>query len=367
MNNRKVTLAVTAAGVVAGVVGLGIVANPAGAGPAPTLPSVSAESLVQSVLTAKPAAFAGSVEVTNNLGLPALPGIPLTADGVNKARVWSDGQGRARLSLPSAQSEQVFVEDGKTVWSYDSAKKTATKSTKDAAKDGAGKTPLDQHGDRAANPVTAAADLITELRKTSNIAVDGTATVAGRPAYELVLSPKPDERTLLREVRVAVDSELRIPLRAEVLTNGTNEPAVQVAFADLTVGSQDASLFTFTPPAGTKVEDKNLTAKDRKTAEEAKDQVSPQVVGDGWDTTLVGRVPAGLLSGNATAPNGSTKHNGQNPAALLKQFGMPVSGAWGSGIKISTKVGTGLLTDDGRFAVGAVPEQVLYEAIGQVK
>jgi hypothetical protein len=31
--------------------------------------------------------------------------------------------------------------------------------------------------------------------------VDGTAEVAGRPAYDLVLTPAAAERTLLREVR----------------------------------------------------------------------------------------------------------------------------------------------------------------------
>lgn len=47
----------------------------------------------------------------------------------------------------------------------------------------------------------------------------------------------------------------------------------------------------------------------------------------------------------------------------MSKLGKPVSGAWGSGVLISTKVGTALITDDGRFAAGAVPEQVLYEAL----
>jgi len=53
-----------------------------------------------------------------------------------------------------------------------------------------------------------------------------------------------------------------------------------------------------------------------------------------------------------------------DPKRLLSQFGKPVRGAFGSGYVITTKVGTALVTDDGRFAVGAVPEQVLIEALG---
>jgi hypothetical protein len=48
---------------------------------------------------------------------------------------------------------------------------------------------------------------------------------------------------------------------------------------------------------------------------------------------------------------------------LLARLGTPVSGAWGSGTMITTKVGTAVITDDGRFAAGAVPEQVLFEGL----
>src|SRR3954471_6504915 len=60
-----------AAGIaVAGLVGLGLLAVPAGAGAAPELPPVTPEDLVTSVLTADPGAFGGTVELDNPLGLP---------------------------------------------------------------------------------------------------------------------------------------------------------------------------------------------------------------------------------------------------------------------------------------------------------
>ena len=59
--------------------------------------------------------------------------------------------------------------------------------------------------------------------------------MAGRDAYELVLTPAPTERTLLREVRVAVDAEKRMPLQLTVLAAGSTEPALQVGFTELNV------------------------------------------------------------------------------------------------------------------------------------
>ena len=49
---------------------------------------------------------------------------------------------------------------------------------------------------------------------------------------------------------------------------------------------------------------------------------------------------------------------------MLQHYGKPVSGAFGSGYVISTNVATVLITDDGRFAAGAVPQQVLVDALG---
>ncbi|HEY2724403.1 MAG TPA: outer membrane lipoprotein carrier protein LolA, partial [Pseudonocardiaceae bacterium] len=114
---KLATAAVSAAAV--GAIGLGAMTVPALAGSAPSLPPVSPEDLVASVLTAKPPAFGGTVEVDNALGLPSLPGMggPASAASVltqptTTFRAWSDGQGRGRLALPSNNGEQVLVEDG---------------------------------------------------------------------------------------------------------------------------------------------------------------------------------------------------------------------------------------------------------------
>jgi outer membrane lipoprotein-sorting protein len=363
MNTKRTALTVAGAGVLAGVIGLGVLAMPAGADePPPVLPQISADQLVESVATAKIPALAGKVSASENLGLP----MKLLPEGTGSASVWSDGQNRYRATLPGRTSEKTFVEDGGTLWSWDSQKNTVSKFT---------------HGDAVtkekvagSDPAALGKDLLNLVRQYSDVKVDGTARVATRPAYELVVTPKPTERTLLREIRVAVDSETRLPLRVQVLANGQSEPALKVEFSELTVGPQNADLFKFTPPQG-------ATVTERKEGDNAKSEadirkgmgdflgnLNLQTIGDGWDTVLAAKLPGdlnGLLGQVQGQGNGRGK--GFDANALLKSFAKEVSGSWGTGYVFSTKVGTALVTTDGRVAVGAVPEQVLTEALGQVK
>ncbi|GAY13186.1 hypothetical protein [Pseudonocardia sp. N23] len=333
---------------VAGAVGLGLLAVPAGAGAAPELPPVSAEDLVTSVIEAKdPGPLHGTVTLDNQLGLPALAGVPQAANGSSTARVWSDGAGKGRLSVPSGQGEKTIVDDGTTVWAWDSADKTVTRKAV-----GAGQKPPEAD---ATDPAAAAQKAITDLRATSTVAVDGTAEVAGRPAYELVLRPLPTERTLLREVRVAVDSEKRVPLRLTVLANGSSDPALQVGFTQLEFGAQDAGMFTFTPPPGATVTE----APDRPGDAQKAQRPEPKVVGDGWDTVVIASMPAQTPADQQRGPRGG------GDAPDLSSIGKEVSGPWGTGREIDTAVATAIITSDGRVAVGAVPAQVLTEALAK--
>jgi hypothetical protein len=50
---------------------------------------------------------------------------------------------------------------------------------------------------------------------------------------------------------------------------------------------------------------------------------------------------------------------------MVKRIGKPVSGPWGNGWVVQTAVGTVLVTSDGRVAAGAVPQQVLVEALSK--
>ena len=345
--------------VLAGAVAVGLLVVPSGATAAPALPPVSPEDLVSSVIAAKPAPFAGTVIVDNELGLPALPGLPQAANGSSTVRVWSGGGGLGRVALPSSDGEKTLVSDGTTRWSYDSQDRTATKAPGGAGP-GAG-AGSDTQGSGTQDPIAAATQAVAELRKDSTVAVDGTAEVAGRAAYTLVLSPAPTERTLLRQVRVAVDAQSRIPLQLTVLANGSAQPALQVGFSDISFGPQDPSLFTFTPPAGTTVTDAPARGADGRP--QGADGVT--TVGEGWDTVVTGKVPSGPNAQSSQQDGQAQRPEGAPDPAALAALGTPVSGPWGSGHEITTAVATAIVTDDGRFAAGAVPEQVLTEALGK--
>ncbi|MDT7727966.1 MAG: hypothetical protein QOI21_4542 [Actinomycetota bacterium] len=359
MDPKKKALTAAAVGTALGVGGLAVIAMPATAGAAPNLPAISAESLVQSVATAKTPALAGKVTVTNNLGLPSLNMVPgASVLSLDSADVYNDGNGRSKLAIHQGSTQETITHDGTTVWDYNSKDNSVTKYTIPAdAKNEANAT------DKMTDPTTAATQLLAKMRETSTVSVDGTAEVANRAAYELVLTPKPTERTLLREIRVAVDSETRLPLSLEVLTNGSSDPALQIAFSEVSFGPQDASQFQFTPPQGAKVTESQPKVDGTTKSELDQAQQDTKIVGDGWDTVVTGKVPADLLSGKQPSGNASAQGKAFDPKTLLSRIGKPVNGAWGSGYAITTKVGTAILTDDGRFAAGAVPEQVLFEAL----
>jgi outer membrane lipoprotein-sorting protein len=355
MRSKKVTLGAATAGAMAGVVGLVLLSAPAGAGQAPSLPRTTPEALVSSVLDARPAAFSGTVEVDNELGLPALPNLPQLSNGKSDFRVWSDDTGRGRVALPSHGAERTLVDDGRTLWTWNSTDRTVTKI--DA---GARQHQQSKRDEALTDPASMAKQLVAAVRRSSDVGVDGTASVAGRDAYQLVLTPKPTERTLLRQVRVAVDNKLRMPLAVDVYTNGSAQPALHVGYSNLDVGAQQPSLFRFSPPAGAKV-------TELKAGQRASRAQDVRAVGSGWDTVLIGTLPKDTLTPGTAQPDAAEQGGTAGPMALLKRFGRQVSGSWGEGWVISTKVGSALVTTDGMVAAGFVPAQVLTMAMGGTK
>jgi hypothetical protein len=76
--------------------------------------------------------------------------------------------------------------------------------------------------------------------------------VAGQPAYQLTLAPK-DSRSLIGQVRIAIDARDSLPLQVQVFARGASGPAFSVGYTSLSFGAPAASNFTFAPPPGAKV------------------------------------------------------------------------------------------------------------------
>lgn len=353
MTPRTKALVAAGSGITVGLAGLAMSTLPAGADDDPVLPAIGAEELVTSALAAQAPAFDGVAELHDDLGLPAVPG----AESLDfeSVRVFHDGGEGVRVQVEREAAEQTFVKNADEAWAYDSQEHTAQRLTWDEADaaDATGRAEAE-----LADPSQAAAEIIDRLRPTSDIAVDGTANVAGRAAYELVLTPKPTEKTLLREITVAIDEETRVPLQFDVYANGTSDPVLSLGFVEFTVGAQDADLFEFTPPEGAEVETTEADDAARADGEHSAEGAGSRTttVGEGWDTVVIGEA-------SADVEESESAQGEEDVAGLLEQIGTPVSGEFGSGSHIETAVGGAVVTDDGRIAAGAVPRQVLVDAL----
>jgi hypothetical protein len=78
------------------------------------------------------------------------------------------------------------------------------------------------------------------------------------------------------------------------------------------------------------------------------------VVGTGWTSVAVIRGVPGSPNSTDTGPLAAVMRNLQ-----------PVSGSWGSGRLLTSRLVSALITDDGRLIVGAVPPELLYAAAGK--
>ena len=208
------------------------------------------------------------------------------------------------------------------------------------------------------------------MGKDTAITTSGTASVAGRSAYELVLTPK-DKATLVRSVRIAIDSQEHVPLRVQVYSTKLTNPAFEVGFTAVDFAKPDARQFEFTPPAGTTVtESEDLippkdaassNATPAKPSPGAMPQMkgAPTVVGSGWSTVMVAPLDLPLAQNDAdgTAPEGAAQLSG-----ILKALPR-TTGTWGSGHILQGTLFSLVLTDDGRVAVGAVEPDQLYDAL----
>ncbi|MEJ5914262.1 LolA family protein [Pseudokineococcus sp. 1T1Z-3] len=385
----------TLAAATTGVVVAGAVVVPGVASADPDLPPTTAQELLEDVASAQPLPFSGTVVHTSDLGLPELPqqtgsaGSDLTGllTGSTTLRVWSDGEQRQRLSVLGDFAETSVVRDGSDVWVWRSDDRTAVhaelpsaqqlEAARGSAAEGADASPEAWGPAGGATPAEAAQRALAALDPSTEVSLDGTGTVAGRDAYELVLAPR-STTSLVGRVRLAVDAATSYPLRVQVLARRASSPALETAFTDISYAAPDDDVFAFTPPEGAEVSEApspgaalarrptgghggtpggggGPSAEGSSGSDPAADRARPTVVGDGWDAVAVLRGAAGGLTDPTGSPAGGA---GQ---ALL-DAAQPVSGAYGTGRVLATALVSVLALDDGRVLVGAVPPSVLEQA-----
>ena len=358
-------------------------ANAAGA-----LPERTAAQLLVDLQKADPDGFSGTVSQQADLGLPELPGIGGSDDssdlsallsGSHTLKVWYDGPERSRVALLGTLGESDLIRDGKDVWMWSSTSKTATHTVLPARTS----APAKAVPDLPRTPQEAADQALKALDPSTKVTTDGTASVAGRAAYQLILAPR-DASSLVGQVRLAIDSEQHIPLQVQVFAKGAGTPALQVGFTQISFTKPSPEHFRFAPPPGTRVtegkagdeahprgdrsapgDDSHARREQKNAPEREADKGTaangakaagerPSVVGEGWTAVVTAKMPA------------EARHADSEFRSILDRLPR-VSGVWGSGRLLSGALFSVLVTDDGRVLAGAVTPQRLYSVAGTTR
>ncbi len=291
--------------VVLSVVGVSVVR----ADPHPNLASVTPRKLLASALAAwaGPVCVSGEIRTHVDLGLPELPaGLgggafgPVSALlGSQRYKVWRSPDG-LRVSHLMDLGEQTLVANRTEAWYWDSDGMRAERivyadlpspASGDGAWFGGG---ADWPGSHGFDPSRLASMALAALAPYSDVTVDASAMVAGRPAYELVLTPR-SPQTLIGSVAVGIDAETRLPLRLQITAKGATEPSVDLGFSSVSFDPIDPSVFTFTPPAGAAVSTPDVPSR---PAPDAGAMAHPTVrtFGSGFDSRVAVRLDAQLPS-----------------------------------------------------------------------
>ena len=333
------------------------------------LPPRSAEQLLVDLQQAEVDGFSGTVQQSADLGIPALPGMgeqgsdfSSLISGTHTLRVAYAGPDTSKVALLGELSESSVIRNGSDVWTWSSRDNAVTHATVDPSDRGG--TSDQAPADAPRTPQEAATRFLAAVGPTTEVSVATDTTVAGRPAYELVLQPK-QTGSLLSSVRIAVDGTERVALRVQVFAGDRAAPVAAIGFTEVDFTTPPASEFTFTPPAGAKVTE--ITPEDHadKSGPEADapDAAEPKVVGEGWTSVVVGTLPKGELPDAKPDEQGGERSGGPDLQAYLSQL-PKVSGSWGSGRLLAGTAFSVVITDDGRVAAGAVGPDLLYDALG---
>ncbi|HEU5353562.1 MAG TPA: hypothetical protein VFU65_03840 [Actinocrinis sp.] len=375
---RRGTIRAIAPASVVAIVATGAALAPQFASAAPALPPISAQNLLVKVAQSKVDTYSGTVALTTNLGLPALPNLSNRANplsllsGTHTLQVAANGPQKERIALLDTMSEYDLVHNGTQVWLYDSSQNSVEHATL-PNKPGADTKERFKAGELGKAPLTpqqAAQRLLDALSPSTYISVDGTQSVAGRAAYTLVLTPK-QHGSLIGKITIAVDYQNGAPLRVAVYPAGSGTAAFDIGFKDVSFSAPSDAQFNFKAPKGATVQEMAGHARSSGMAGLSGANLNPQVLGKDWLTVvelhgvdlnaLSKAAGAGSKGGGSDRGNANGLFNGDASSYLntLIGAGKQVSGAFGSGKLYTTNFLSILITNDGRLFVGSVTPSVL--------
>ena len=254
----------------------------------------SPAQLLVDVQNARLDGLSGTIVQNADLGLPRLPGVggagssDMTSlvSGSHTLRLWYAGPNKVRVALLGSLGESDLIRNDTDVWTWSSKDKTATHHQVALTKQDA---PQKLAAGSPTTPQQAADAALAAISPSTEVSTDGTATVAGRPAYELVLQPK-DAGSLVESVHIAIDGKTHVPTRVQAFAKNHQDPSFEVGFTSFDPSTPASSAFGFNPPPGTKVtEGSGSKTPDMPASPDAtpgqhtdKPGAQPKVVGSGW-------------------------------------------------------------------------------------
>ncbi|MFC8969948.1 outer membrane lipoprotein carrier protein LolA [Streptomyces sp. NPDC057094] len=361
----------------------------------PDLPKVTAQQLIEKIAKSDVQQLSGTVKITTDLGLPDLGGLASgfasgavkgdggssadpqsklmeLASGTHTLRVAADGPDKGKVSLLDNASEYSVIHNGKDVWGYDSKSNEVYHATAPESAGAKGKAPHDV----PATPKDLADEALKSVDDTTSVTVDGTAQVAGRDAYKLVVKPRQSGSTV-GAISIAVDAKTGLPLKFTLTPASGGAAVVDAGFTKVDFSRPAASTFAFTPPKGAKVTEGDDHKSAGKTpGHQGPDKAFPKgdeslrkgdkdlagldgvkTIGKGWSTI------AEFDTGGKGMPSGAKGSSGNSDVdGFLNSLGDHVTGKFGSGTVFSTRLVNALITDDGKVYAGAVTKAALVKA-----
>jgi len=363
------------------------------------LPDKSASQILQLINTNPDIAFSGRVVKKAALGLPPMNIVPDISQasidqmaksmpkemmdflpkasaqgelalaleffaGVHTANIYVDGVNKARLQVLDLISERNFIRNGSDLWFYDASKALVKHSVIDPAqeeqakKDALGlfnansaKLPFN-----ATSPAAVADYFLSEAGKDTVFTVGKDAKIAGRGVYQISGAPR-NAGSLVASVTISVDAATGLPLAVVVKAVGESTPAFEVGFESINFAKPDASNFNFVVPAGSKVEEVPVPARDDleklvvgkapTAADKARAQAEAEkLIAQGWSAVV--EVPTDMVPAQLR----QLKEND-----LFAELTKPVAG----GRIFTTTLINVFFADNGRIFAGSVTQQRLLE------
>ncbi|MEU4268542.1 DUF2092 domain-containing protein [Streptomyces sp. NPDC026092] len=378
----------------------------------PDLPEITAQQLIEKIAASDTQTLSGTFKVSTDLGLPSVAGLadsfagdaarggsgdaPSTdptemltklVSGTHTLRVAADGPDKQKLTILDGSDEYSLIHNGDDVWAYDSKSNQVFHEKGDASDRPAGeKGEKGEKDGLPGTPKELADEVLKEAGDTTSITVGGTATVAGRDAYQLVIKPKQSGSTI-ESIKIAVDAKTGTPLKFTLASVEGGKPVLDAGFTKVDFGRPAASTFDFKAPKGAKVTEgtgEGGPAEHGKSPEDVEKDLEkefggpgglgglfggavPGAAGDGEGMNVIGEGWTAIATFDTGAEAPKTDEAPKEVQGFLDSLGDEVKGKFGSGTVFKTKIVNALMTDDGKVYVGAVTKQALVDAANAAK